>query len=126
MGNKSSPRGKSSPRCKIASPRGKTSPHDNRLKDTHTNKDPGRVQVFVRLRPPNESERLNNHPIAMSIPDAERTQLKLSDGKTDRCYQYDGIFPDKSTNGEVFKTVGQPLVYSALSGFNGILMCYGQ
>ena len=36
--NKSSPRGKSSPRCKIASPRGKTSPHDNRLKDTHTNK----------------------------------------------------------------------------------------
>ena len=29
-------------------------------------------------------------------------------------------------NKEAYKIVGEPLVYSALNGFNGILMCYGQ
>ena len=53
-------------------------------------------------------------------------QLKCFDGKNDRCYQFDGVLPENSDNKEAFKHVAEPLVYSALSGFNGILMCYGQ
>jgi len=41
-------------------------------------------------------------------------------------YQFDGVLPDHANNKAVYKTVAEPLVYSALSGFNGILMCYGQ
>ena len=41
-------------------------------------------------------------------------------------YQFDGVLPDHANNKEVYKSVAEPLVYSALSGFNGILMCYGQ
>ncbi|XP_057306892.1 kinesin-like protein KIF15 isoform X3 [Hydractinia symbiolongicarpus] len=88
--------------------------------------DPGRVQVFVRIRPPNETEDLSKHPIAVTVADEENTQLQLFDGKNKRCYQFDGVLSDTTDNKEVFKTVGEPLVYSALSGFNGILMCYGQ
>lgn len=52
--------------------------------------------------------------------------MQLFDGKNERCYQFDGVLSDTTDNKDVFKTVGEPLVYSALSGFNGILMCYGQ
>ncbi|XP_047128724.1 centromere-associated protein E isoform X3 [Hydra vulgaris] len=95
---------------------------------THTRavKDPGRVQVFVRIRPINENEDIGKHPIAVSIEDEECTQLKCFDGKNDRCYQFDGVLSESSDNRETFKQVAEPLVYSALSGFNGILMCYGQ
>ena len=53
-------------------------------------------------------------------------QLSVFDGKNDRCYQFDGVLPDEANNKQVYKNVAEPLVYSALSGFNGILMCYGQ
>ncbi|XP_066935661.1 kinesin-like protein KIF15 isoform X3 [Clytia hemisphaerica] len=89
-------------------------------------KDPGRVQVFVRLRPLNESEDLNKHPLAVTIADDENKQINLFDGKKDQLFQFDGVLPDHANNKEVYKNVAEPLVYSALSGFNGILMCYGQ
>jgi len=37
--------------------------------------DPGRVQVFVRIRPPNEVEDLNKHPLAVQVEDEENTQV---------------------------------------------------
>lgn len=88
--------------------------------------DPGRVQVYVRIRPRNDDEEGRGDPVGVSIEDQQMTQLKVLDGKNDRLYQFDGILPEIATNREVFKEVAQPLLRSALSGFNGILMCYGQ
>ena len=50
----------------------------NVLIDYFLHSDPGRVQVFVRLRPLSEIEQLNNYSIALSIPDPERTQVTFS------------------------------------------------
>ncbi|XP_065071824.1 centromere-associated protein E-like isoform X2 [Rhopilema esculentum] len=88
--------------------------------------DPGRVQVFVRIRPRNDDEEARGDPMGVSIEDQQMTQLKVLDGKNERFYQFDGVLPEVATNREVFKEVAQPLLRSALSGFNGILMCYGQ
>ena len=41
--------------------------------------DPGRVQVFVRIRPPNEDEIARGDHSAVSIEDPELTQVRQFD-----------------------------------------------
>lgn len=41
------------------------------------NLDPGRVQVFVRIRPLNDTEDVNKHPQAVTVADEENTQVWL-------------------------------------------------
>ena len=50
----------------------------------------------------------------------------MYDGKNDRHYQFDGVLSEDVGNKDAYKIVAEPLVFSALNGFNGILMCYGQ
>eukprot|EP00736_Rhodelphis_marinus_P006685 Rmarinus@m.24162 len=86
----------------------------------------GRVQAFVRIRPLNEKERMFDGPPCTSVDDDGKEITVLGKHNNRVTFPFDGIFPEHSTNADVFLGVGKPLVKTTLKGFNATLMAYGQ
>lgn len=95
--------------------------------------DKGRVKVFVRIRPlfdgagtvDNSESSARN--MALSV-EPELNQVTIVDNGKHRQqrFQFDGVFSPLSANNEIFDVIAKPLIHSALNGFNGTLMAYGQ
>ena len=47
-------------------------------------------------------------------------------GVDPQVFHFDRIFPESSTQEEVFTTVGQEIIKNAFDGINGTIFCYGQ
>ncbi|KAK3723818.1 hypothetical protein QZH41_019496, partial [Actinostola sp. cb2023] len=88
----------------------------------------GRIQVFVRVRPfgPQDVKCSQFGREAVQVGNAEMTQLNVSEGKTEKIFEFDQVIPPETGNEEVYKIIGKPLVEACLTGMNGILMAYGQ
>ncbi|XP_048584421.1 kinesin-related protein 8 isoform X1 [Nematostella vectensis] len=88
---------------------------------------PGRVQVFVRIRPCNVKDvrgDTGKGAVLPAIPD--RNKVKVVEGKTERIFEFDQVLAQEASNDEVYRVVGKPLVEACLTGMTGILMAYGQ
>ncbi|KAH3708306.1 kinesin-like protein KIF9 isoform X2 [Dreissena polymorpha] len=89
-----------------------------------------RVQVWARIRPTAIFAQDNLE----LLPDGKSVNVHVTkDGRKgvvnnqiqDYSFKLDGIFHN-STQDQVFDTVASGIVTSALDGYNGTLMCYGQ
>jgi hypothetical protein len=83
------------------------------------------VRVFVRVRPPEDSEKharqfkrcvgVNGNTLKLSYP-----------REVSREFVYDGIFGEAAAELEVFRRSAMPLIDTALEGYHGVLFVYGQ
>jgi hypothetical protein len=88
------------------------------------------VQVMVRCRPLNSKEKGDSRQPIVTM-DTSRGQVFLKNPKTDspddgKQFTFDAVFDDASLQSSVFKTVAQPTIDSAMSGYNGTVFAYGQ
>ena len=85
------------------------------------------VRVALRCRPLSKKE-LSEADVSVFRKEGE-TLAKLDmdvEGESEREFAFDFVYDDKSTQEEVFKDVGLPVVEAALDGFNSTVFAYGQ
>ncbi|SLM37617.1 kinesin-like protein klpa [Lasallia pustulata] len=96
----------------------------------------GNIRVFCRVRPPLESDPVNE-TARITFPDAdsdskevevmgpeEKSSLGNITTKSN-AFTFDRVFAPSSQNADVFEEISQ-LVQSALDGYNVCIFCYGQ
>ncbi|PKI50509.1 hypothetical protein CRG98_029114 [Punica granatum] len=89
---------------------------DDKCKDL-ASADPA-VKVVVRIRPPNGRENGGSSMVKKVSSDT----LVLGDRK----FTFDSIFDARTSQRDIFETVGVPLVKDALAGYNTSILSYGQ
>ncbi|XP_065071164.1 kinesin heavy chain-like [Rhopilema esculentum] len=97
-------------------------------KQIQVGKDTGRVKVYVRIRPLNREENATKTQSVLQVS-KELSQISVGpDAKTksDKIFQFDHVFSPDVTNQQVCDQLSKPIVNSALNGFNGTLIAYGQ
>lgn len=97
--------------------------------------DGGDVKVFARFRPLNEREtNLDQNPSAvyryLHEGDARTIELlrppSSSVASAEKEFTFDAIFPESTTQEELYHKTARPLVSQLMKGFNCTLMAYGQ
>ena len=85
-----------------------------------------RVQVMVRLRPFNDTER--RHSNAEACVEANGTdEVSVAGGdRASRQHTYDRVFPPSATQEEVYDGIGGRTVATLLKGYNSTVLAYGQ
>ena len=94
------------------------------------------VKVFIRFRPANEVESSllqNNYGYIVPRYISE-TQLGIFSGIGDNppipdpklIFSFDKIFTPKSTQGDIYTSLGSRLVEDIMTGYNGTIFAYGQ
>jgi hypothetical protein len=76
------------------------------------------VQVVVRIRP------TSCPPSQLAVAPVSPTEMSYFEGK--RRFTFDGVLDLSASQLDVFEKVGAPCVASALKGFNGCILAYGQ
>ncbi|EFJ25368.1 hypothetical protein SELMODRAFT_414001 [Selaginella moellendorffii] len=87
--------------------------------DSEKSSDTG-VSVLVRVRPFNKKELLEQSSAIISK--ASTNSLSICD----QHYTFDAVADEDSTQEEMFKLVGLPMVENCLAGFNSSIFAYGQ
>ncbi|GMN35664.1 hypothetical protein TIFTF001_042263, partial [Ficus carica] len=83
----------------------------------------GNIRVFCRIRPIAIGDNFSRlRPIAAL--DSSNILLKLAENKS-KTYSFDTVFDPESSQGEVFAEV-EPVIKSALDGYNACIFAYGQ
>ncbi|EER08222.1 Kinesin-3, putative [Perkinsus marinus ATCC 50983] len=83
----------------------------------------GNIRVFVRVRPLLEKERAEGH--CVEFPDVNTIQIFSRELQTAKKWEFDKVFNDKAGQADVFSEL-QPLIISALDGYNVCIFAYGQ
>ena len=89
------------------------------------------VKVYCRVRPENEKEKQSKTPICIFPMDENTIKICSSspdqpqDSKTQE-FTFDSIFPQNSSQNDIFTKCALPLIKSVLEGINCTLFCYGQ
>lgn len=81
------------------------------------------VQVMVRLRPANDTEKSQGSLVCVAPLDDVAISVK---GDRAREHSYDRVFGSDATQEEVFNVIGQPTITNVLKGYNGTVLAYGQ
>ncbi len=81
------------------------------------------VWVGIRIRPLLQHEHAET--VAWTAAGATGLRCIYDDKKQSAC-QYDRVFADSCTSDEVYASAAQPLVLSAMEGYNCTLFAYGQ
>ncbi|XP_066911312.1 kinesin heavy chain-like isoform X2 [Clytia hemisphaerica] len=108
---------------------GSATPRPTGSNEIKVNRDSNRVKVYVRVRPFSKDDKLRkitNSPFNVS---QDATQLHMfadEKGHSEKTYTFDHVFNTEDDNQTVSEALTQPLVHSAMNGFNGTLMAYGQ
>ncbi|KAJ8479321.1 hypothetical protein OPV22_023048 [Ensete ventricosum] len=112
--------GKASPRRADGVLRKERPRLDDALPGENVSPDPSdpSVKVVVRVRSGNEQKRANEGAVRKISSDS----LVVGD----RSFTYHSVLGPESTQEDVFKTVGIPLVNYSLAGFNTSILSYGQ
>ncbi|XP_046743354.1 kinesin-like protein Klp61F [Diprion similis] len=85
------------------------------------------IQVFVRVRPANDAEKLGKSSTVVEVPSSkdvivyEKPQDKLS-----RKFTFDKVFGPLSKQVSIYQAVVSPLVEEVLAGYNCTVFAYGQ
>ena len=78
------------------------------------------IHVFVRVRPPISDDLEHENAVVVG-----GNVVSLSDEKHDVSCTYEHVFPESSSQQEVFEYI-QPLIDDVLNGYNGCIFAYGQ
>ena len=84
----------------------------------------GKIRVFCRIRPMNESEMHQNCSNILSISDEFSVNIEIKPGLV-KSHVYDTIFGPNASQEEVFEDVRR-LIQSAVDGYNVCIFAYGQ
>lgn len=93
------------------------------------------VQVFARFRPLNEREASlgddKNKRVYHYRTEGDHRTIEIlrppsSVTQTEKEFTFDGIFPEETTQEELYQKTARPLVAELLKGFNCTMMAYGQ
>ncbi|XP_047059388.1 kinesin-like protein KIN-14B [Lolium rigidum] len=82
----------------------------------------GSIRVFCRIRPFNHEQSYSSR--TMFTLDESNIFLRVSETKRKQ-YKFDKVFDPSSTQGDVFSEV-EPLIKSAIDGYNVCIFAYGQ
>ncbi|KAF4720775.1 Kinesin member, partial [Perkinsus olseni] len=83
----------------------------------------GKIRVFVRVRPLLEKERGEGRCI--EFPEVDSVQVLNQELQTAKEWEFDKVFTDQADQADVFSEL-QPLITSALDGYNVCIFAYGQ
>jgi chromosome segregation ATPase len=91
----------------------------------------GSIKVFIRLRPSSPQQQTGEGEQCVKLEDTNDANttshsLTLLSSSEPTTYTYDHIAPPDTTQDQVFKAVGRPMVDHVLAGFNASILCYGQ
>lgn len=79
------------------------------------------VKVYVRVRPHSSA---SGDGASSSISAASKNEIYFDSGA--KKFSVDHVFDKKSTQSNIFSKIGEPIVDSALQGYNGTVLAYGQ
>ena len=85
------------------------------------------INAYCRVRPPSESligEATSNVASYLSIFDDGTCKYNTSE-KREVNFKLSGCFGFDSTQNDIFEKVAQPIVDSAIRGYNGTILAYG-
>ena len=81
------------------------------------------VKVYCRIRPCNKKEETH----AVCAKKLNKKSVQIKDGEYDcRDFTFDGVYGPESTQDDIFKECGEPIVDDVLRGYNGTIFAYGQ
>ncbi|GBP45768.1 Kinesin-like protein KIF3A [Eumeta japonica] len=88
------------------------------------------VRVVVRVRPPDERERLERTPICVTVDTTNATigvtRANANPPEPPRIYAYDAVFDADTTQMDIYVQTASPIVEQVLRGYNGTILAYGQ
>ncbi|XP_076177804.1 kinesin-like protein KIF11-B isoform X2 [Ptiloglossa arizonensis] len=85
------------------------------------------VQVFVRVRPTNDSERIGKAVTVVDTPSNKEIVIRERSYDTfSKKFTFDRVFGSFSRQVEVYNAVVHPLVEEVLAGYNCTVFAYGQ
>lgn len=88
------------------------------------------ISVYVRVKPTEQTEESTTEPTEHEEPsfnvESDNTLVHRICGQQGKRFLMDKIFEEKSTQQELFETIGKTQVDNALSGYNNSIFAYGQ
>ncbi|KAI8507370.1 Chromosome-associated kinesin kif4a [Branchiostoma belcheri] len=84
-----------------------------------------RIQVFIRVRPLRGEEKRQGEGCLTVDAQNNKVSIHQTVG-TPNPYIFDKVFPEETTQAEVFNTMASPIVDAVLEGYNGCILCYGK
>mmetsp|Transcript_4746 Transcript_4746/g.9155 ORF Transcript_4746/g.9155 Transcript_4746/m.9155 type:complete len:1670 (+) Transcript_4746:58-5067(+) len=81
------------------------------------------VQVYVRVRPPNDKELSNAYRSCLEVKGAS---LVINSKPEPKTFTFDQVAGEEVTQEDVFQNVGKPISDTCLAGYNGTIFAYGQ
>ncbi|KAI3979160.1 hypothetical protein MKX01_016985 [Papaver californicum] len=83
----------------------------------------GNIRVFCRIKPTRSGEKYNHQDVAIAS-DSTNVMLQLHANKS-KLYSFDRVFHPDTSQDEIFSEV-EPVIKSALDGYNACIFAYGQ
>ncbi|CAL1688462.1 unnamed protein product [Lasius platythorax] len=85
------------------------------------------IQVFVRVRPINNSEKIGKSFLAVELPSNKEVVVhERSQGTHSKKFTFDKVFGPSSKQVDVYNAVVSPLLEEVLAGYNCTVFAYGQ
>ena len=85
-----------------------------------------RVKVSVRVRPFNSQEKEIDPTSPIESIDTKHGIINVLKEYDKKTFNYDHVYPEKSTQEEIFDETSKEVVKSVLSGYHGTIFAYGQ
>eukprot|EP00792_Barthelona_sp_PAP020_P005295 TRINITY_DN2588_c0_g1_i1.p1 TRINITY_DN2588_c0_g1~~TRINITY_DN2588_c0_g1_i1.p1 ORF type:complete len:776 (+),score=256.75 TRINITY_DN2588_c0_g1_i1:41-2329(+) len=83
--------------------------------------DKNNIQVVVRVRPPRNGD-FNNSMVVNSSDQS----INIGQGKDSKIFTFDRVFPENTTQEQIYDEIGRNSVSDVLKGYNSTIMVYGQ
>lgn len=84
------------------------------------------VRVFVRVRPLSKKEEAEGQQNILKVDHSENILALNRQDNHPRTFKFDQVFSEDSTQINLYKIIGIPIVEKALQGYNGTIFAYGQ
>ena len=84
------------------------------------------IKVFCRFRPFNQKELEEKSENIHRISNKKQLIIRDPNKSEEQSFMFDHIFETSSTQEDIYKEVGMPVLANILDGFNGTFMAYGQ
>lgn len=85
------------------------------------------IQVYLRVRPTNERERLIRSIEMVEVPSHREVVVKQTyESKMSKKFTFDRAFGPESKQSDVYQSVVAPLIEEVLAGYNCTVFAYGQ
>ena len=85
-----------------------------------------RVRVSVRVRPFLPNEKAIDPTTPIESVDTKNNIINIIKEYDKKTFTYDHVYPEKSTQSEIFDDTSKEVVKSVLKGYNGTIFAYGQ